>query len=71
MGYGCRVPRIREKMWRGSGGAMRRIHDTPRERECALGGGQGGRSVARHGQQSEGGRDGHHGSSSAERFSAP
>jgi hypothetical protein len=35
MGYGCRVPRIREKMWCGSGGAMRRSHDAPRERERA------------------------------------
>jgi hypothetical protein len=31
MGCGCRVPRIREKTWLGSGGAMRRSHDAPRE----------------------------------------
>ena len=31
VGCGCRVPRIREKMWRGSGGAMRRSHDAPRK----------------------------------------
>jgi hypothetical protein len=40
-------------------------------RERAPGGGQGGRSAARHGQQRERGRDGRHGSSSAERFSTP
>jgi hypothetical protein len=44
---------------------------THQGRGSALGGGQGGHSVARHGQQREGGRDGRHGSSSAERFSAP
>ena len=31
VGCGCRVPPIREKMWRGSGGAMRRSHDAPRK----------------------------------------
>jgi hypothetical protein len=27
----CRVPQIREEMWCGGGGAMRRSHDAPRE----------------------------------------